>query len=111
MSAQSSPLKRQQYIADFFEQLMQEGAQNSETWAAKGIRRVEAGFVFNLPSLHQAIAGLQGISYTAFKEALYVGQLNKALAEKGLLVELYKQTEKPKRGKLDSNLYCLKALV
>ena len=111
MTAQSRSLKRQKYIAEFFEQLMQEAVQASKASVAKGIHRIEGGFVFDLSSLHQAILPLQGVSYKAFKEALYVGQLNKTLAEKGLFVEVYEQTENSKRGKLDSNLYCLQALI
>jgi len=111
MGVKSDSLKKQKQIVDFFERLMEENVNAPNVLAScGGIRKVETGYVFDLPSLHQAILFLKDVSYKAFKEAIYAGELNKTLAEKGLVVELYEPEAKSGKGKVDSNLYHLKKL-
>ena len=113
MGVKIDSLKQQKHVIDFFEQLMEESANAPNVLALSnsGLRKVDTGYVFDLPSLHKAIFPLKDISYKTFKEVLYAGYLNKILLEKGLFIEVYDQVKNNKRGKLDSNLYYLKALV
>lgn len=92
---------------------MAENVNTSNTLASSnsGLRKVDTGYVFDLSSLHQAILLLKDIPYKAFKNAIYAGKLNIALADKGLVVELYEPEAKSGGGKVDSNLYHLKKLL
>lgn len=63
--------------------------------------------VFDLPSLHRAIFPLNDVGYSVFKKLLYGGELNKCLAVKGAVVEVYSYSNSTKKGKVNANLYCL----
>jgi hypothetical protein len=57
---------------------------------------------FSIAELHQALFPEKGVGYTAFRSALYGGNLNQRLAELGLKIEIASST-----GKVDDSRYQL----
>ena len=80
----------------------------------KTLRRIEAGptdarieqqqFIFSIAALLELLDPDGDIELKAFRKMLYTSELNRELGEKGALITIYRST-----GKVDSNLYCLKA--
>ncbi len=80
----------------------------------KVLQRIEAGpanawveqqtFVFSLAALLALLDCDSEMTLTAFKKLIYCSELNLELRDRGAEITLFRST-----GKVDSNLYCLKA--
>ena len=78
------------------------------------LRRIEAGptdarieqqqFIFSITALLELLDPQGEIELKAFRKILYSSELNRELGEHGVQITVYRST-----GKVDSNLYCLKA--
>lgn len=81
---------------------------------AKTLQQIEAGpadarieyqqFIFSIAALLELLEPDGKTELKAFRKMLYTSELNRELREKGAQITIYHST-----GKVDSNLYCLKA--
>ena len=93
-------------LREFFEAVLRH---DEET-----LRRIEAGpddarieqqqFIFSIAALLELLDPSGETELKAFRKMLYTSELNRELGEKGAQIAVYCST-----GKVDSNLYCLKA--
>ncbi len=93
-------------VYSFFEAVLREdaGVLNKIENGPHNARFERRQFVFSIKALQTLLDPQNKMEYSAFKKLLYSSELNLQLRLQGAEIEVFHN-----QGKVDSNLYCLKA--
>jgi hypothetical protein len=93
-------------LREFFEAVLREDSETlARIEASPANTRIEQQlFIFSISALLELLDPRGETELKTFRKLLYTSELNRELRERGAQISIYHST-----GKVDSNLYCLKA--